>query len=135
MMATSPIYKPITDFDGNDECKSYCVCDLVKIESVIYDDVVLAIRELKSSLTVDIDNIPSFIIKGCAVFLIYPLLVLFNLSLRTKVFPIVWKQTRIIPVLKKGDAQNCKNYRPIAILSPFSKIFESIIHEKLYHQV
>ncbi|GBM22882.1 putative RNA-directed DNA polymerase from transposon BS [Araneus ventricosus] len=131
----SSVFKPSTDFDGNDECNSNCVGDLIKIESVTYYDVVLAIRELKSSLTVGVDNIPSFIIKGCTEFLIYPLLVLFNLSLRTKVFPDVWKQTRIIPVFKKGDAQNCENYRPIAILSPFSKIFESIIHKKLYNQV
>ncbi|GBM72769.1 putative RNA-directed DNA polymerase from transposon BS [Araneus ventricosus] len=130
----SSVFKPCTDFDGNDECNSNCVGDLVKIESITYDDVVLAIRELKSSLTVAVDNIPSFIIKGCAEFLIYPLLVLFNLSLRTKVFPGVWKQTRIIPVFKKGDTQNCENYRPIAILSPFSKIFESIIHKKFYNQ-
>ncbi|GBO00813.1 hypothetical protein AVEN_66495-1 [Araneus ventricosus] len=129
------VFKPSTDFDGNDECKNDCVSDLVKIENVTYDDVVLAISELKSSLTVGVDNIPSFNIKGCSEFSIYPLLVLFNLSLRTKVFPGVWKQTKIIPVLKKGDAQNCKNYRPIAILSPFSKIFESIIHKKLYNQV
>ncbi|GBL92967.1 hypothetical protein AVEN_54612-1 [Araneus ventricosus] len=88
----SSAFKPSTDFDGNDGCKSNCVGDLVKIESVTYDDVVLAIRELKSSLTVGVDNIPSFIIKGCAEFLICPLLVLFNLSLRTKVFLNVWKQ-------------------------------------------
>ncbi|GBO14210.1 hypothetical protein AVEN_3366-1 [Araneus ventricosus] len=97
----SSVFKPSTDFDGHDECKSNCVGDLVKIESVTYDDVVLAIRELKSALTVGVDNIPSLIIKGCAKFFIYPLLVLFNLSLRTKVFPDVWKQTRIIPAFKK----------------------------------
>ncbi|GBM66500.1 hypothetical protein AVEN_23767-1 [Araneus ventricosus] len=103
----SSVFKPSTDFDGNDECKSNCVGDLVKVESVTYD-VVLAIRELKFSLTVGVDNMPSFIIKGCAEYLIYPLLVLFKMSLRTKVFPDVWKQTRIInhvfkKVLKKRE--------------------------------
>ncbi|GBO25653.1 hypothetical protein AVEN_168383-1 [Araneus ventricosus] len=131
----SSVFKPSTDFDGNDECKTDCVGDLVKIENVTYDDVVLAISELKSSLTVGDDNIPSFIIKRCSEFLIYPLLVLFNLSLRTKVFPEVWKKKTIIPVFKKCDAQNCKIYRPIALLSPFSKIFESIIYKKLYNHV
>ncbi|GBM73616.1 putative RNA-directed DNA polymerase from transposon BS [Araneus ventricosus] len=129
------VFKPSTNYDIKNEFKSNCVGDFVKIDSVTYDDVVLAIRELKSSLTVGVDNIPSFIIKGCAEFFIYPLLILFNLSLRSNVFPYVWKQTRIIPVFKKGDAQDCKNYRPIAILSPMSKIFESIIHKRLFHQV
>ncbi|GBM20906.1 hypothetical protein AVEN_253710-1 [Araneus ventricosus] len=55
---------PSTDWnDGNDGCRSDCVGDLVKFENVTYDDVVLAISELKSSLTVDVDNVPSFIIK------------------------------------------------------------------------
>ncbi|GBM37553.1 hypothetical protein AVEN_4215-1 [Araneus ventricosus] len=79
----------ITEFDEDDEYKSNFVGDLVKIVRVTYNDVVLAIRELKSSLTVGAEDIPSFIIKGCAEFFIYPLLVLFNLSLRTKVFPHV----------------------------------------------
>ncbi|GBN65776.1 hypothetical protein AVEN_53942-1 [Araneus ventricosus] len=52
----SSVFKPSTDFDGNDECKSDCVSDLVKIENVTYDDVVLAISKLKSSLTVGVDN-------------------------------------------------------------------------------
>ncbi|GBN79656.1 putative RNA-directed DNA polymerase from transposon BS [Araneus ventricosus] len=129
------VFKPSTNYDIKNEFKSNCIGDFVKIDSVTYDDVVLAIRELKSSQTVGVDNIPSFIIKGCAEFFIYPLLILFNLSLRSNVFPYVWKQTRIIPVFKKGDAQDCKNYRPIAILSPMSKIFESIIHKRLFHQV
>ncbi|GBL86152.1 hypothetical protein AVEN_89174-1 [Araneus ventricosus] len=129
------VFKPSTNYDIKNEFKSNCVSDLVKIDSVTYDDVVLAIRELKSSLTVGVDNIPSFIIKGCAEFFIYPLLILFNLLLRSNVFPYVWKQTRIIPVFKKGNAQDCKNYQPIAILSPMSKIFESIIHKRLFHQV
>ncbi|GBO10718.1 hypothetical protein AVEN_63875-1 [Araneus ventricosus] len=47
----SSVFKPSTDFDGNDECKSDCVGDLVKIKNITYDDVVLAISEFKSSLT------------------------------------------------------------------------------------
>ncbi|GBM09319.1 hypothetical protein AVEN_135050-1 [Araneus ventricosus] len=46
-----------------------------------------------------------------------------------------WKLTKIVPVFKKGNAEDCKNYRPIAILSPLSKIFELIIHKKLVPQV
>ncbi|GBM32816.1 hypothetical protein AVEN_216523-1 [Araneus ventricosus] len=40
------VFKPSTDFDENDECKSDYVGDVVKIEIVTYDDVVLAISEL-----------------------------------------------------------------------------------------
>ncbi|GBN62678.1 hypothetical protein AVEN_90603-1 [Araneus ventricosus] len=57
------VFKPSTNYDIKNEFKSNCIGDFVKIDSVTYDDVVLAIRELKSSLTVGVDNIPSFIIK------------------------------------------------------------------------
>ncbi|GBM93016.1 hypothetical protein AVEN_219830-1 [Araneus ventricosus] len=40
----SSVFKPSTELDGDDEYKSNCVDDLVKIDSVTYDDVILAIR-------------------------------------------------------------------------------------------
>ncbi|GBM21394.1 putative RNA-directed DNA polymerase from transposon BS [Araneus ventricosus] len=73
--------------------------------------------------------------QGCAEFLVYTLLALFNLSLKTNAFLHVWKWTKIVPVSGKGNAEECKNYRPIEILSPLSKIFEIIIHKKLISQV
>ncbi|GBM31772.1 hypothetical protein AVEN_56882-1 [Araneus ventricosus] len=69
--------------------------------SFTYDDVVLAIRELKPSLTVGVDNIPSFIIKGCTEFLIYLLLILFTLSLRTKVFPDVCPSSKMSSAIER----------------------------------
>lgn len=131
----SSVYASSTDYDSNTAVLDCCLSDIIKIENITYMDVVLAIKKLKSSLTVGVDNVPSFIVKGCSDAFIYPLLILFNLSLKTSVFPDVWKQTKIIPVFKKGDANDCKNYRPIAILSPFSKIFEIIIHNKIFQQV
>ncbi|GBM03301.1 hypothetical protein AVEN_142581-1 [Araneus ventricosus] len=68
------VSKPSTNSDIKDEFKSNCVSDLFKINSVTYDDAVLVIKELKSSLTVGVDNIPSFIIKGCTEFLFIPFL-------------------------------------------------------------
>ena len=65
--------------------------------------MIFAIKKLKSSLTIDVDNVSFFIVKGCADRLIYPHIILFNLSLKTNTLPDVWKQTKIIPVYKKGD--------------------------------
>lgn len=42
------------------------------------------------------------------------------------------KPAIVKPLYKKGDKQLTKNYRPIALLSVFSKIFEKIIHSQLY---
>lgn len=78
---------------------------------------------------------PSFIVKGCAELLVCPLLLLFNLSLQSNVFPDIWKQTKVIPVFKKGDVSNCINYRPISVLGPFKKKFEIIMHKRIFLHV
>ncbi|GBM51382.1 hypothetical protein AVEN_168768-1 [Araneus ventricosus] len=123
------VFKPSSEYDSNDAVDFNGFGDFVGIDTITYDDVVVAIKELKSTSTIDIDNIPPFIIKGCAEFLVYPLLTLFNLSLKTNTFPHAWKLNTFVPVFKKGNAEECKNYRPITILSPISKIFEIIIHK------
>ena len=41
------------------------------------------------------------------------------------------KKAKISPLFKKGDKQDIRNYRPIAVLSVFSKILEKIIYNKL----
>ena len=37
----------------------------------------------------------------------------FNRCLNESVFPSIWKTAAVTPVLKKGDATLCNNYRPI----------------------
>ena len=41
------------------------------------------------------------------------------------------KEAKIIPVFKTGDKRLMSNYRPISILSRFSKIFEKCIYKRL----
>jgi hypothetical protein len=43
--------------------------------------------------------------------------------------PERWKESRICPVLKKGDPSLINNYRPISILSNLSKVFEMILYK------
>ena len=48
------------------------------------------------------------------------------------VFPNILKTAAVIPVHKKSSQLECKNYRPISLLSNISKMFERIMHNKLY---
>jgi len=59
-------------------------------------------------------------------------LYLFNLSLSTGSFPDKLKLAKVIPIFKKGDTYLPSNYRPISLVSIFSKLLEKIMYKRLY---
>ena len=54
-----------------------------------------------------------------------------NDCLRNNIFPDVLKNAEITPCFKKGDKGEKGNYRPVSILSNFSKVFERLIYNQL----
>ena len=58
---------------------------------------------------------------------------IFNKILDLGVFPIQWGLATIVPIYKKGDKEICDNYRGISLLSVTSKIFSSIVNNRLYN--
>ena len=94
--------------------------------------VITAICKIKSSYAPGPSIIPSAVLKKCSDILAAPLSTLFNLSLRLHKFPSQWKRSTMFPVFKKGDKCNIVNYRGITSLGVESKVFESLIYEKLF---
>ena len=77
------------------------------------------------------DGITPFVLKKIKNTIILPLLHIFNLSLQRGVFPNALKQALIVPVFKSGSRIDVNNYRPIALLSIFSKLFETCVSKRL----
>jgi len=50
-------------------------------------------------------------------------------------FPTRLKYAIVKPLLKKGDKENTANYRPISLLTSFSKVLEKIIYERLLKHI
>ena len=53
-----------------------------------------------------------------------PICHLFNLSFKTGFIPTTLKTAKIVPIFKAGETDNFTNYRPISLLSSFSKLLE-----------
>ena len=58
---------------------------------------------------------------------------IFNESFQYGIFPDKLKIAKAIPIFKKGDSSKNSNYRPISLLSIFSKIIEKLMHQRLYN--
>ena len=56
---------------------------------------------------------------------------IYNVSLRSGVFPLEWKLAKVKPLYKKGDRYDIQNYRPISIISVFAKLLERFMFNRL----
>mgnify|MGYP001790808951 CR=1 FL=1 len=61
-----------------------------------------------------------------------PIVHLFNLSLKTGYIPDSYKQAKVIPIYKSQEKNDFTNYRPISLLSTFSKLLEKIVAKQMF---
>ena len=88
---------------------------------------------MKTGKAVGLDHIPARLLKYSADIVATPLAHIINTSLLTARIPSDWKSARVIPLFKKGKADEMDNYRPISILPVLSKVLERDVHFQLYN--
>ena len=91
-----------------------------------------AIFSLKINKSPGYDNISFNVVRNCFGPLLKPLMAIFNLSLQKGCFPEEVKIARVTPIYKADDVNKIGNYRPISVLSCFSKILERIMYNRLF---
>ena len=64
--------------------------------------------------------------------IVKPLNYIFNMSLKSGIFPYDMKIAKIIPLFKAGDKKEFSNYRPVSILPQFSKNLEKLFYKRFY---
>lgn len=95
------------------------------------DEIISIVKKLKNKKSSGADGISMKVIKACIIFIAKPLSYLVNKMFETGRFPDKLKLSIVKPLHKKGSKDNPDNYRPIALLPAFSKIFERALYNRL----
>ena len=56
---------------------------------------------------------------------------LVNNTIKTSVFPTRLKEAQVVPLHKKNNPLDKKNYRPVSILPTISKVYEMVLSDQL----
>ena len=72
-------------------------------------EVLKLVKDINVSKSSGLDNVSSFIIKEVFQILIPEVTHMFNLSIRTSIFPEAWKRALVIPIPKSVNLTNVKN--------------------------
>jgi len=94
---------------------------------VSYIEISNALKLLQDKKSQDMDGFSMFFIKQIAEQISTPLKHVLTLSIETGEIPNQMKIAKVVPIHKSGDSADMNNYRPISLLSTFSKILEKIV--------
>lgn len=100
---------------------------------VTEDEMLNALKHLKSGKSSGLDGIPAEVLKSQSESLTTPLCMLFNYVLDKGKFPQEWCNGLTVPVPKGGDKSKAENYRRVTILPLLGKLFETIVNIRLVY--
>jgi Notch-like protein len=121
-----------SDNNSNNHVTTYSplfqICKL-KYDNIIFrntttDEIESFIKKLPLKGLSGYDEVSTSILEVGATFSSSPLCSIINKSLSSGIFPDRLKYSR-------GDKNNVSNYRPISLLTAFSKVFEKVIYKRL----
>ena len=89
-------------------------------------------KRQQPKMSCGIDTINNKVVKTCFKELAKPMTLVINKSIKECYVPQVYKLAKIVPLYKKGPANECGNYRPVSLLSALSKILEKAICRQIF---
>lgn len=102
------------------------------LQPVTNTEIFNVLIEVSKKPSAGLDSIPCNVLRYAAGYIADPLEFLINLSFSRGCFPSALKCSKLVPVYKKGKRDIISNYRPISVLSCFSKVFEKVMSSRLY---
>ena len=94
-----------------------------------------AVQSLKKGKSAGVDNSPAELVQAGGEDVISALTTICNKMWRTGEWPPPWTQSLVITLPKKGNLQQCQNYRTVSLISHPSKVMLKIILKRLKPQV
>ena len=107
------------------------VKDSIFIQPTNLIEVSQIIDKLDKNTKSGVDGINVKLIQIIKKFILKPLTYIINLSITSGIFPTVFKEAEIVHIYKTGLKNLCTNYRPISLISNFTKIFEKVLKERI----
>ena len=97
----------------------------------VSENEVEVVKNLNGKCSSGVDGVSDFIVKKCVQFIKKPLANICNTSFSSGIFPEILKIATVKPLHKKGNTGEVQNYRPISLLSVFSKLVEKLMYSIL----
>jgi hypothetical protein len=102
----------------------------IVLDNVTEEEVSTAINSLKNA-SPGADNIKAIHVKQISVIIAPFFKDVINTIFESGIYPDAFKTAIVIPINKSGDYSNVNDYRPISVLTTFSKIVEKIMYNRL----
>ena len=93
------------------------------------------IKSMKNKKSSGYDGITNKVVKLIGDIIADPISRLLNECIANGYFPDKLKEAKVIPLYKKGDIHEVKNFRPILLLPSLSKIFEKALKVQLMENI
>lgn len=116
---------------SSDGCDIPFNVESIYLTPVTAEEVLSIVTDMKNKKSTGDDGIPITVVKKCITHIKQPLAYIFNNCIIHGVYPDILKTAMVIPLYKTGSPKELKNYRPLSILSSFSKILEYIIKKRV----
>ena len=101
---------------------------------ILRREVEAAVQSLKKGKSAGVDNIPAELVQAAGKDIVTALTTICNKIWKTGKWPTPWTKSLVITLPKKGNLQQCQNYRTISLISHPSKVMLKIILNRLKPQ-
>lgn len=105
--------------------RSFCMFDISS------DELIKLVKTLNNKYSYGWDEIPMSVIKRSIHIIANPLTFIMNRAFVQGIFPNDLKLAVVKPLYKKGPHDEIGSYRPISLLTSFSKVFEKLLANRL----